>query len=75
MPLVSNLDIAYFIEHANEFNRLTREYECEVPKGNCWHITVKHIKTGEIYSYYEEDNYYSLQDQIEDYSDPQWGRF
>ena len=60
------MDINYFIENPGQFSRVKREYECEVPKGDCWRITVKHDKTGVLYEYYEEDNYYSLRDQLDD---------
>jgi|TARA_R110002096_G_scaffold430452_2_gene644357 hypothetical protein len=60
------MDINYFIENQKEFTRKDKSYECEIPKGNCWRITVKHDKTGGIYEYYEEDCYYSLKDQLND---------
>ena len=60
------MNIDYLIENPNEFNRVSRIYDCEIPKGNCWRVIVKHKKTSKLYEYYEEDCYYSLQDQLDD---------
>ena len=60
------IDINYFINNQNEFKRISRKHECEIPKGDCWQIKVEHLKTGKVYEYYEEDCYYSLSDQLDD---------
>ncbi len=60
------MDVKYFLGHAGEFTRKSRHHDCEVPKGDCWRITVLHEKTGDLYEYYENDRYMSLNDQAYD---------
>lgn len=60
------MDINYLIENPGEFRRVSKDHECEIPKGNCWRVTVMHEPTKAKYEYYEEDCYYSLKDQLND---------
>ena len=61
-----DVDIKYYLANRREFTRTDRVHECEIPKGDCWRITVKHDLTGDSYEYWEEDCYYSLEDQLGD---------
>jgi len=60
------VNIEYFLKNRNEFNHVSKDYDCEIPKGNCWRIVVKHNATGCLYEYWEEDCYHSLEDQLDD---------
>jgi len=66
MDITNNVNIAYFINHPGEFKRVSRTYDCEVPKGDCFRVVVRHIGTGEHYEYFEETQYSSLADQVND---------
>ena len=61
-----NLDGKYFLENQSEFRLIGREHDCEIPKGDLWGMTVKHIETGVLYRYYYEDVYKNLSDQVSD---------
>jgi len=69
--MTDKITIQDYIANSAQFSRISKDYECEVPKGNCWCITIRHDATQRIFQYFEEDNYYSLADQIAE-SDPDW---
>ena len=60
------MNIEFFLLNRCEFTKVSREHDCEIPKGDCWRIVVKHKPTNKLYQYYEEDCYYSLEDQLSD---------
>lgn len=50
----------------HKWKRISREYDCEVPKGDCFRIVVECEETGKQFEFYEETRYPSWSEQVYD---------